>query len=525
MDRQLRNYQSDCHEAVIEEYENGITRPLITLFTGAGKTFLLIKLLERMGFKRVLWLSFQTELIDQTALAFCKEKYDSETYRYIEELGFLNWVELDRYSNVDGFGNFQMGCVKAELFQPMANVIMGSVMTVVNRLDKLHPEHFDAIICDEAHLFMSNSSQKVLNHFSPKILIGCTATATRADGLPLSDIFQKIVYDYDLGRGIKDGWACEMDAVRIKTTTSLDKVKTTAGDLNIKDLSNEINTLSRNQLIVDSYKKYCEGRPCIAFCSDIKHAVDLAEQFRMNGYDCQAVSSNEELTPNRSKNIKNYKEGRLNIITNVNILVAGFDMIDTGCAIMACPTKSLTKYLQAVGRSSRLKNKWYVDKFGQNAIILDIVDLTSRHNLVNAWELDKEKAVEDRWFVSQEKKDKLLAERARKTVIEFVREKDEVVSLLSIPKLKISKSYKMSEDATPLQLSTIEKWGYDVKTIHYTKSMVAEIFGKQSVHSNTVRELESWGYDCKNKFVSIAEHQLAKKEYEERQLKNKRKKV
>ena len=457
-----------------------------------------------MVFKRVLWLSFQTELISQSGLAFIKDTWP-EIHDYVNNIGFLEYVKKPT-SNI--------GAIKEDIFKIDKQITMGSVMTVVNRLDKIDPEYFDCVVCDEAHLFASNSAYKVLSSLNPKMLIGCTATATRADGLPLSDIFQKIVYDYDLGRGIKDGWACEMDAIRIKTTTSLDKVKTTAGDLNIRDLSNEINTLQRNQLIVDSYKKYCEGRPCIAFCSDIQHSVDLAEQFRMNGYDCQAVSSNEELTPNRSKNIKDYKEGRLKIITNVNILVAGFDMVDTGCAIMACPTKSLTKYLQAVGRSSRLKNQWYVDKFGQNAIIIDIVDVTSRHNLVNAWELDKEKPVEDRWFVSQEKKDKLLAERNRKAVIEHVREQDEVVKLLSIPKLKISKSYKMSEDATPLQLSTISKWGYDTNFTHYTKAMVAEIFGKQAVHPNAIKELKSMGYATEGKFISIAEHQLAKKEYE-----------
>lgn len=511
--KKLRQYQSDCHEAVIENYNNGITRQLITLFTGAGKTFLLIKLLERMGFKRVLWLSFQTELIFQSGMAFIKDKWP-EIYDEIDRIGF---IEYAKHSDA------KIGVIKENVFNISQEITMGSVMTVVNRLDKIDPDYFDCVVTDEAHLFASNSAYKVLSALNPKLLIGCTATATRADGLPLSDIFQKIVYDYDLGRGIKDGWACEMDAVRIKTTTSLDNVKTTAGELNLKDLTNEVNTLSRNQLIVESYKKYCEGRPCIAFCVDIQHAMDLAEQFRMNDYNCQAISSNEELTPNRSENIRAYKNDKLPIITNVAILVAGFDKVDTGCIVMACPTKSLTKYLQAVGRGSRLKNKWYTDKWNQNCIILDIVDVTSRHNLVNAWELDKEKPVEDRWFISREKKDKLLAERALKAVIKHTREKDEIIKLLSIPKLNIVKSYRTSKDATQTQLSTIKKWGYDIENTHYTHYMISEIFGKQAASTRSIQEMSEWGYDTTGKFISIAEHQLAKKEYEARSIKKNKK--
>ena len=492
--KKLRPYQEKCHDAVMSNYDKGVLSQLICLFTGAGKTYILIKLLEKMGFKRVLWLSFQEELVSQSAMAFIADKFDEQFYNHVKEVGFLDYVKDD--SSRFAMKGFSMGCIKGDIFKPDANVVMGSVMTVVRRLSKLPSDYYDCIICDEAHLFGSKSAYSVIEHFKPKLLLGCTATPTRADGMMLGDIFDSISFDYGLGEGIKDNWCAELDAIRIKTNVDLDKVKTTAGDLNQGDLSNEVNTLARNQLIVDKWKEYAVGRQTIAFCVSIQHAIDLAEVFRINGINAVAVSSNEELTPERSENISKFKEGKIEVITNVNILVAGFDHIDTGCAIMACPTKSLTKYLQSIGRTARLKTPTFVEKFGQNAIILDIVDVTNRHNLINCWELDKKKPIEERCFVSQDKKDKLLKEREERLVkIEHTLGKDERVKLLKLPEAVLNDSIRMREPATQAQLSWIEGLGYDVKNTIYTKAMCNEIISQLPANKVQVDYLKNKGYD------------------------------
>lgn len=496
MSKELRPYQQDCHEAIISDYNNGINRLMAVLFTGAGKTFTIIKLIEKMGFKRVLWLSFQEELVNQSAVAFIRDKFDSDFADEIQKEGFVDHVKEHGVIQSD---NFTIGCIKADVWEPDANVVMGSVMTVVRRLSMLDPEYFDCIVADECHLFASLSASTVLNHFKPKLLLGATATAFRGDGLPLADLFDKISFDYGLDKGIADGWACELDAIRIKTSVSLDKVKTTGGDFNQKDLTNEINTLARNQLIVDSYKKYALGRQCIAFCVDITHAIDLAECFKMNGLNCEAVSSDEERTPERSEKINKFKEGKIDILTNVNILSIGFDHVDTGVCVMARPTKSLTLYLQSVGRVARLKTPNFVSKFGQNAIILDIVDNTSKHNLINAWELDRQKPVEERTFVSREKKDKLLAERQRK-LLEHTRDKDERVALLKIPKLKVRYSGKWKESATEKQLEWIYSLGYP-KDSHYTKEQCNQIILSLPATEKQVGLVKYLGYNLADKTV------------------------
>lgn len=517
MNIELRPYQSDFIKTSVERHLNGIKKQLGVLFTGAGKTFTTIKLIEKYAFKRVLWLCYQTELVEQSALAFSRDKFSPEYHGFLSEAGFLETVKNNKVEE----NGFSIGLIKADVFKTDCNIVMGSVMTVYNRLDKLPADYFDCIICDEAHLFGSLSSYNTINYFTPGLLLGLTATPYRADGMMMGDIFDEIIFDYGLDKGIKDGYACELDAVRVKTNTQLDKVRTTAGEFNQKDLSETVDNLARNQLIVESYKKYCEGRQAIFYCVDIKHAINLAEQFKMNGYDCEAVSSDEELTPDRSEKINRFKKGTLQIITNVNILVAGFDHPDTGCIGMACPTKSLTKFLQAVGRGARLKSKNFVAKFGQKCIVLDIVDVTSKHNLVNTWELDRKLPVEDRLFVSKEKKEKLLEAR-RNPVIQPTRNQDEIVSLLKIPQVRINKSIRSREPATEKQLQAIKNMGYDIENKHYTKYHVNVIFASQPVWESKVRELKEKGYDTSG-VVTISMYNEAIKDWEARQAKKNKK--
>lgn len=508
-----RPYQIASQNAAINALNKGINRQLNVMSTGTGKTWTEVKLIEKLAYKRGLWITDKEELIDQSALAFIENKFDNDFG--IRKNGFVDFIRHG--GTLDGF---KIGLLKADIFKPEGNIVMASSQTLHRRLDRLNPEEFDYIVCDEAHLFMAKTTIKTLDHFSPKLLRGLTATPYRADSLPLGNIFDEQVFEYSMIEAIRDGYLCEMDAVRIKTNTSLDNVHSLAGDLNQKELSNEVNTLARNFLVADSYIKYCNGRQGIFFGVDIQHCLDLEEAFKMKGINAMAVSSNEELTGDRSEKIRLYKECKVDVLINVGILTTGFDHPNTGCIGMARPTKSKTLYNQCVGRGSRLKNEAYISKFGQNCIILDFVDNTNKHNLINAHELDKELLPEDRTFITAEKRDKLIESRKIVRKITHVQKEDEIVKLFQIPKLKISPSIRMREEATDAQLAIIKKWGYDVDNISYTKKMVSEIFNQQPASENQVNWLKFKGYDVEGRVVTIGEAQLAAREIEKRESKN-----
>ena len=518
--KELRPYQKEVISKVEESLDNGINRLLCVMATGLGKTFTAVKLVEKLQFKRTLWITHNEELISQSGLAFLKDKFDDTFAKHVESIGFLDWVDKHNCNFGNHTGTFKMGAIKASVFKPQGEVVMASAQTLYRRLDKLPFDYFDCIIVDEAHLFLAKTFIQPLEFFKPKLLLGLTATPTRMDGLSLGNIFDQITYEYNIGQGIKDGYLCELDGIRVQTNVSLDNVRTTAGELNQKDLADEVNIPRRNQLIVNKYKEYADGRQGIFFCVDIAHACDLADMFIENGISCKPIVGDEEFTPDRTGTIQDFKDKKIQVLTNCQILTTGFDEPNVGVIGNASPTKSLTKYMQSVGRGSRLKNKEYTDKFGQNCIILDFVDSSSRHKLINTWTLDQGKNLEDRIFLTQDKRDHILEERAKKSVkIDNSYDKDKRFVLIELPPAKSFNWKSMQEAATSAQLKYISDLGHDITNNVYTKQQCADIIGMEACGKKELEYLRFKGYDTT--FATKAQYSTI---YYELEMKNKWKK-
>ena len=219
-----------------------------------------------------------------------------------------------------------------------------------------------------------------------------------------------------------------------------------------------------------------------------------------NGYgiSCKPVVGDEKVTPERKRTITEFKQGKIQVLTNVMVLTTGFNYPEIGCIGNVAPTKSLVKFVQSVGRGTRLKSKEYVDKFGQICTILDFVDSTSRHKLINCWELDRVLNLEDRVFTTEAKKQLILEERQRRVAhVENLHKKDEKIVLIELPPAKQFAWKKMQEPATAPQLKWISDLGYDINSIQYTKQQCADIIGMEVCSKREKDYLESKGYDAK----------------------------
>lgn len=515
-----RYYQIDATIASQERLKCGVKTQMVVAATGTGKSKIGTDIAK--PFKSVLWLAHNIELIEQSSinllseeLNYTKEFLESEIKARGGLISLLKSKEADSFSDEI---KANLGIVKEDLLITDKRITVASVQTIWRRLNQIPYNAFDIVVVDECHHAGATTWSMTLNHFKPELRIGFTATPWRAaDDMTLDDLFEEIVYEYPIAKGIQDGHLCKPDAIKVKTSASLDKVNTSGSDFNQKELSERVNTLERNNLIVNKYIEYAKGRPFIAFCCNVEHTIDLCEAFNEKGVKSSYVVGDKDLTRDRKGIINAFKSqdfinGEAEGLINCMIATEGFDMVNVGCVILACPTKSRTKFYQTIGRGLRKKTKEFVDKFGQNCIILDVVDNTTKHRLVNCENEDALLPLEEKLFISDINRQKIRdAIAKREQMVNVVaRDKDEIIELFPLPKPpKFKMTARHLEPATEEQLKGIQRFGYPIENVSYTKWQIQQIFLSQMAGKNDVDDVAKAGFDVSNG-VTLLEVSLVK---------------
>ena len=466
-----RSYQNDCFESIIENYQKGITQQLIVQATGLGKRSQAVFMAGKA--KNCLFIAHTEELIQQA--------YDDFAKLY----GFMN-----------------VGMIRGKQMDLDKRFVVSSPQTLINRLDKIPSNHFEMVQIDECHTYMAKTWYRVATYFEAKMRLGWTATPRRLDGLSLLDLFQQKTYEYGILKGIEEGYLCTLKGIRIKTNINITGAKKSMGDFSSHDLEALVDIPERNKLIVDSYEKYALERQFICFAVDTNHSVNIAKAFTERDYNVTVISSDVTICPDREGTISAFKRGEIQGLVNCQILTMGFDYSEVGAILDASPTMSESRYLQRVGRATRLKSQTYVDKFGQCALIIDFVDLSSRHQLVNSFELDKQLPALEKIFVDKEDRDKLVEkERQRREIkVVTITENDEYFDFIKPPKVKIAQSAKMMEEATPAQIKLLTwldlytEFDQDGNEIEYTKTTVAELL-QSPILPWMKRKMIEWKYN------------------------------
>lgn len=344
----LRDYQIEAIN-IIDNYKNG-QRILIALPTGSGKTVIFAQnAVTTKG--RVLIVVPSSELREQT----------------IDKLKATNPL-LD------------VGSVQAKLDEVSNKVIVATRQSLTHerstRMERMleHGE-FELIIFDEIHQAMDQVI-KIVDKIDSKEtkVVGFTATPYNP---ALTKLFDGIAYRKTILDMILNNYLCEPRALNIHTNTSLTNVKTTLGDFNQKQLEQAVNTEERNDLIVETYKKYASDRKAtLVFCVGIEHSLQVAKEFNKQGIKCKSIDSKLD-TVDRESILREFKNGELPVLCNVGVLTTGFDHPETDCIIMAKPTKSRTLYEQIIGRGLRLAEG------KKDCLILDMVDVVKKHDLMS----------------------------------------------------------------------------------------------------------------------------------------------
>lgn len=267
-------------------------------------------------------------------------------------------------------------------YKPHCKLQIGSVQTVINRLDKIKKPKL--IIIDEAHHYSkSNTYDKILKYYNT-FSIGFTATPKRLSGEPLNDFFDHLISGPSVKWLIDNNYLCDYDIFQPPNNLDFSQTKISMGDFKQSEVESKVTDTKITGSAIDEYRKYCTDKRAVAFCVSVKHAYLVAEQFRSSGIAAVCIEGSTG-TQVRSQIIKEFKEGKIKVLTNCSIVTEGFDLPAIESVIQLRPTASLALYLQMVGRGLRtMPGK---DK----AILLDHVGNVKRHGLPcqdREWTLD-----------------------------------------------------------------------------------------------------------------------------------------
>lgn len=345
-------HQAVAIDRVLDAIKRGVPSGLICSPTGSGKTRLFCELARRLDWP-VLVMNHTAELIQQTEAEFA-EVWPNAT------IGIVKGPR-DEWRNYD--------------------VVIASVQSLKNgRLERMPRDRFGLLICDEAHHSPAQSWSNIIRHFSSRFLLGLSATPERLDGQGLDELFgPEPLFVYELRDAVQDGRLVRPLQYAIETSADLSGVGFRAGDLAQGELSNAVNTESRNRVVVEAFLKFASSRRAVAFCAGIAHAIDLATAFRKAGIAAAHVTG-ETPAIERVQLLGDFDSGDIQVMTNCGILLEGYDNRELSCVMMARPTASRALYQQAVGRGLRL----YPGKV--NCLIFDFVD-ASRHTLMSMMSL------------------------------------------------------------------------------------------------------------------------------------------
>lgn len=346
----LRSYQRDALDAIHSARERGVRRQLLSLPTGAGKTYVASHLISEVG-KRTVFMVHRDELARQAR----------------DEIRKVN-------------PSLSIGICKADQDELYADVVIASAQTIAreSRLTRLRSAvGSDCLfISDEAHHDLAVTRQRAIDGMAPELLVGLTATPQRGDGLGLDAVYQEIVYHLPMRTLVEQNHLARPVGLRIETESDLDGVHTVAGEFNEGELARTVDTDPRNRLIVESWRKHASDRQrTVVFCVTVAHAERVRDAFRLEGITAEMVDGTTSISE-RQRIFAAFRDGSVQVLTNCMVLTEGFDEPRIDCAIMARPTKSTGLYIQCVGRALR----WWPGK--PDALIVDMVDATTRHRLV-----------------------------------------------------------------------------------------------------------------------------------------------
>jgi DNA repair protein RadD len=363
----LREYQQKAVDSLRDNIRRGIKSQLLCVATGGGKTVIASSIINGAVKKgsHILFLAHRKSLIEQ-----CAAK--------LEDFGVLNYSVI-----MSG----------AKRFNPEATVHVASIQTLIKR----EFPHADLIVIDEAHRAQSKSYRDILANYPNAAVIGLSATPERTDGKGLDDLFQEMVTVTTVSALIEEGFLIRPTLYTGHfNSESLQGIKKRQNDYAEGELQELMDDPKLVGDIISNWRDKANNKLTVVFACGIAHAEHIAQEFFNAGVPSASITS--KTTKSEYEAImSDWRKGFIRVVVNCMVLTEGFDYPELECCILARPTKSLSLFLQMVGRVVRTAP-------GKNgAIILDHAGNIQEHgapHLDREWTLLGESDRKKKEFVS-----------------------------------------------------------------------------------------------------------------------------
>ena len=269
-----------------------------------------------------------------------------------------------------------MSGVKQELHHMVQVASIQTFMSCRN-YDTMRHYSFDFIIIDEAHHCIASGYQKLWEMYPHSKKLGVTATPWRMNHCGFRSLFSEIVLSKPIEWFVNEHYLSNYDYISIRRNSETQKAVNSIdrygvdGDYLEAELSNVFDCDHIRAELYKSYKKFAEGKKGIIYAIDRRHAANIQDLYASHGVSIRMIDGT---TPadERQSIIDDFKAGIVSVIVNVNIFSEGFDCPDIEFIQLARPTRSLTMYLQQVGRGLR------ISEGKEKSLILDNVGLYNR---------------------------------------------------------------------------------------------------------------------------------------------------
>jgi superfamily II DNA or RNA helicase/HKD family nuclease/diadenosine tetraphosphate (Ap4A) HIT family hydrolase len=315
--------QAEALRRLAETRVDGRLAGLVVLATGLGKTWL--SAFDSTAYNRVLFVAHREEILTQAL----------ETFRRIRPHDVLG-----RYTGEEKTSS--------------ANVLFASIQTLSRQshLERFARDEFDYIIVDEFHHAEARTYRRLIEHFTPKFLLGLTATPERTDGADLLTLCDNnLVYRCDLVDGIRADLLCPFKYFGVPDLVDYRNIPWRNKRFDEDELTKAVVTQARARNALEQYRTRA-GKRTLAFCVSMLHADFMAQFFCDNGIAAVSVHSGPTSAP-RADSLQQLKDGSLAVICAVDMFNEGVDVPELDTVMMLRPTESRIVWLQQFGRGLR----------------------------------------------------------------------------------------------------------------------------------------------------------------------------